>query len=111
MISNIFHPIGASAATPASQANGAVTASVTQITLPTLPGTQGTRDVVYRFVVDGPQSIAWAYGANGNLTLSNGVFMLGNTVETFLVPQGTTTISVIAAATGSTLRLIPGDGQ
>jgi hypothetical protein len=111
MISNIFHPIGASAATPAAQASGAVTASVTQITLPTLPATQGSRDVVYRFVVDGAQAISWAYGTNSNLTVSNGVYMLGNTVETFLVPQGTTTISVIAAATGTTLRLIPGDGQ
>lgn len=103
-----FTPRAANQTTPAAQVNGAVTAAVTQIALPAGPYVSETTG---RFIVDGTQPIAWAYGAQSGLTTGNGCYMLANTVETFGIPAGVTQISVIAAATGSTLRIVVGDGQ
>lgn len=103
-----FSPRASNQTTPAGTANGAVTASVTQITLPNGPYDTET---VGRFVNIGTQTIFWAYGTQSSLSVSNGVPMLPNTVETFSLPPGITTISVIAAATGSTLYVTAGDGM
>jgi len=102
-----FQARGATGTTPAAQTALAVTAAVQQITLPSAPSEGGT----IRVVVDGTQNIAWSYGVSASLNLSNGVHMLANTVETFSVPGGITQLSVIAAATGSTVRVMVGDGQ
>jgi hypothetical protein len=103
-----FQPRGSNQTTPAGTVSGAVTASVTQINLPSAPY---ATDTVGRFVNDGTQEIFWAYGSESGLTTANGVPMLANTVETFSIPAGVTQISVIAGATGSTLRITVGDGQ
>lgn len=102
-----FTPRGANQTTPAAQVSVAVTASILQITLPTLANGEN----VARFMVDGTQPIFWCYGTNANLTTSNGVPMVSNSVEVFGIPAGTQTISVIAGTTGSTLRINLGDGS
>jgi hypothetical protein len=102
-----FQPRAANQTPPRTQVNGAVTAAVTQINLTDSPF---ETECSARFVVDGAQSVAWAYGAQAGLTTGNGVFMLANSVEVFTIPAGITQISVIAAATGSTLRITVGDG-
>lgn len=102
-----FQPRGASGTTPTAQTNIAVTAAVQQLTLPAIPA----EGCSMRVVVDGTANIAWSYGVSSGLTLDNGVHMLAQTVEVYSVPAGTTQLSVIGAATGSTLRVIVGDGQ
>lgn len=102
-----FQPRGASGTTPTANASLAVTASVQQITLPAVPAEGGTM----RIVVSGTQEIAWSYGVSSGLLLTNGVTMVANTVESFTIPGGVTQLSVIAAATGSTIRVHIGDGQ
>lgn len=102
-----FQPRNANQTTPAAQVSGAVTASVTQISL---PSTVGADSLNARFCVQGTDPIAWAYGTQASLTLSNGVFMLPNSVEVFALPPGITTISVISSGTASTLRIVIGDG-
>ncbi|CAB3782101.1 hypothetical protein [Paraburkholderia fynbosensis] len=103
----MFQPRGAQGATPAAQAQIAVTTSVQQINLPAVPVQGGTM----RMVVDGSANIAWSYGVSASLSMTNGVPMLANTIETFTVPDGVTQLSVIGAAAGSTLRIVVGDGQ
>jgi len=102
-----FQPRGATGTTPTANASLAVTASVQQITIPTVSNDGGTM----RIVVSGTQEIAWSYGVSSGLSLSNGVSMLANTVESFAIPGGITQLSVVAAATGSTIRVHVGDGQ
>jgi len=102
-----FQPRGANANPPTAQASGAVGTAVSQINLPNAPYDGET---TARFVVDGTQPIAWAYGSQAGLTYANGVSMLANSAETFMIPMGVSQISVIALAAGSTLRIIPGDG-
>jgi hypothetical protein len=102
-----FQPRGASGNPPAAQASIAVTTAVQQLTLPQLPSEGGTM----RVVVDGTSNIAWTFGVAAGLTMNNGVPMLGNTVESFSIPASVTQLSVIGAATGSTLRVVVGDGQ
>lgn len=102
-----FQPRGASGTTPAAQTNIAVTAAVQQLTLPPVPAEGGSM----RIVVDGTSNIAWSFGVSGSLALGNGVHMLANTIEMFSIPGGITQLSVIGAATGSTLRVMIGDGQ
>ena len=101
-----FQPRGAVGTTPAGQTSIAVTAAVQQLTLPPVPAEGGSM----RLVNAGTQTIYWSYGVSASLSTSNGVPMLPNTVETFSVPGGTTQLSVIAGATGSTLIATVGDG-
>jgi hypothetical protein len=93
---------------PAGTANGAVTAAVTQIALPA--NAPNETECTGRFVNSGTQTIFWAYGTQAGLTVGNGIPMLPGTVETFNIPAGVSTISVIAAAVGSTLYITLGDG-
>lgn len=100
-----FQPRGAAALSATQNtANIAVTAAAQQIPLPLVPAEGGTM----RLVNSGNQVIFWLYG-NLAVTTANGVPMLPNTVETFSTPPGTQ-LSVIAAATGSTLYVTIGDG-
>lgn len=102
-----FQPRGASGTTPNAQTNIAVTASVQQLTLPPIPQEGGSM----RIVVDGTSNIAWSFGVSSGLTIGNGVHMLANTVEAYSIPGGVTQLSVIGASTGSTMRVIIGDGM
>jgi hypothetical protein len=102
-----FQPRGAAQTTPTAQVSGAVTASVTQINL---PATVGSDSLNARFCVHGTDPVSWAYGNQSGLTLGNGVFMLPNSVEVFALPPGFSQISVISSGTGSTLRIVVGDG-
>ena len=54
---------------------------------------------------------SWCYGTNANLTINNGEYMLGNSVEVFALPPGVTQISVIGKAGGSIFRVHIGQGQ
>ena len=103
----VFQPRGATGTTPNSTTNLAVTTAAQQLTLPSIPAEGAT----LRLVCAGTQTVFWSYGASSGLTVSNGVPVLANTVETFFVPGGTTQISLIAAATGSTVYATVGDGQ
>ena len=102
-----FMPRGSNQSPPVGTVSGAVTTGVTQLTL---PGAPYMTETIARFCVQGTSNIAWAYGAQAGLTTSNGVPMLGNTVEEFGIPNGVTQISVIAGSTGSTLSITIGDG-
>jgi hypothetical protein len=102
-----FQPRASNQNPPAGTVNGAVTGSVTQLTL----GVENSAaEASVRLVNVGSQTIFWAYGTEAGLTVANGVPMLPNTVEVFMLPPNTQTISVIAAATGSTLYATVGDG-
>lgn len=102
-----FQPSGANVDPPTANTSLAVTASVQQLTIPVIRSGVGT----IRIVVSGTQEVAWSFGVAPSLTLTNGVAMLPNTVETFTVPPNVTQISVVAAATGSTIRVHTGYGQ
>lgn len=91
-----FQPAGAQGATPTASTTLAVTTSVAQLTLPVWPQAKSLR-----LVNNGAAAIAWSYGVSANLSMTNGVVMLPNTVETFSIPPGTTQLSVIGAAASS----------
>lgn len=99
-----FQPRAANQNPPLSQVAGAGTGSVAQITVPLVQ-----TECTMRIVIDGPSSGAWCYGTQAGLTASNGVFMVGNTVETFSLPAGISTLSFIFAS-GTNFRVIFGDG-
>lgn len=94
--------------TPAAQSNGAVGVAQAAITL---VGAPFAAEASARFLVDGAQNIAWAYGNATGLTYANGCVMLGNSVEVFTIPAGVTQISTISLVAGSTLRIVIGDGS
>jgi hypothetical protein len=102
-----FQPDGSSANPPTCSTQIAVTTAVQQLTLPTSSIQNGS----LRLVVNGTANIAWCYGNNSGLSMTNGVSMLANTVEVFAWPAGVTQISVIGAATGSTLIASVGVGS
>lgn len=104
-----FAPKGLQVDPPTGQVNIAVTTGIQQLALPAAL-TQGNIAVA-RFAVDGTANIAFAWGAPASLTLGNGEFMLANTLEIFAIPAGVTQISVIGSAAGSTLRIMPGEGN
>jgi hypothetical protein len=105
--SGSFTPFGANTATPTAQVELAVTASAQTLTLPTLP--QATQ---VRIAVVGTDPVSWAYGnAVAGLTVANGVPMLGNSVEVFGLPFGTTQLSFISSGTASTVRVVLGEGS
>ena len=101
-----FQPRGASGTTPTAQTALAITAAVQQITLPLIPA-EGCSMLI---AVDGASNVAWSFGISSGLTISNGVFMLANSKETFGVPGGITQLSVIGASAVGTFRVIIGDG-
>lgn len=102
-----FKPID----TASTTTNAAVTGSSAQITLPSMPNASGTGNPVqFRFTNIGTQTIFWAWGTV-TASVSTSTPMLSNTCEVFTAPDGITTISVIAATTGSTLYVTGGFGQ
>lgn len=103
-----FRPRGLEEATPAGQVPLTVSAAVQQVSLP--PSVQYCGGAI-RIVNQGGTGVAWCYGNNGNLTLSNGEFMLPDTVETFQIPRGYTQLSVIGASAAGTFRVHAGEGQ
>lgn len=105
-----FCPRACNQATPAGTVSIAVGASVTSINPPGVPFTSET---IARFIVAGSNTgnvISWCYGTGAGLTATNGCIQLCNTVEIFGIPAGVLFISVIAAAAGSTLYIVIGDG-
>jgi len=104
--SGSFTPVGAATTTPTAQASLAVTASVQTLTLPVWPEANQMR-----IAVVGTDPVSWAYGTRSGLTLGNGVPMLGNSVETFGIAPGTTTLSFISSGTASTVRVVLGEGS
>jgi hypothetical protein len=89
-----------------STTNGAVTASSTQITLPAM-GFDGGQLLITNI---GTQTVFMAYG-NVTASLTTSMPILPNTAQTISAPGGVTQISVIAAATGSTLYTTVGRGS
>lgn len=101
-----FQPRGAIGTTPTAQTAQSITAAVSTFNI-SVPA-DGCSVLI---AVDGASNVAWSYGASSGLTLSNGVFMLSNTKETFTMPGGITQMSVIGASASGTFRVIIGDGQ
>lgn len=103
-----FLPVtGASTST-----NAAVTASSAQITLPTAiaTGPSGTGNPwQLRLCNVGTQTVFWAWGSV-TASVSTSTPIPPNWVEVYSCPEGVSQISVIAAATGSTLYCTAGFG-
>lgn len=100
-----FLPRAANQNPPVTQVTLAVTTAVQQLAVP-----QVETECTIRIVNDGAAAIAWCFGAQSGLTLSNGVYMIPTSVETFTLPAGITQLSVIGSATGSNIRVHFGDG-
>ena len=94
------------AATAASTTSIAVTASNQTLTLSPNGGTQ---DATIRLANIGSQTVFVALGTVTS-AVATSMPILSNTVEVFTLPGGVTTLSVIAAATGSTLYATIGQG-
>ncbi len=90
--------------TPAASTQVAVTTAVQTLTLPAANGGN------MRLVNNGTAAIAWCYGPAANLSMTNGVVMLPNTVEIFDRNQNAAQLSVIGSAAGSTLIAHIGNG-
>lgn len=109
-----FVPRNINLTTPNAQASGAAAGAPSYIDL-TGVGAPYATETVARFIVDGTVAVAWCYNtaavANANLTIANGEYMLGNTLELFGIPSGVIGVTVVAGAGGSTLRICPGDGN
>lgn len=101
-----FTPAGAQGTTPAAQVTLSLTTSVQQVTLPATAYDDNTM----RIVVDGATNVAWSYGVSSGLTLSNGVFQLGNSAVIYTLPPGVTQLSVIGSAASGTFRVVVGTG-
>ncbi|MGY6240550.1 hypothetical protein [Burkholderia ambifaria] len=82
----------------------AVTASAQNMGLPVDAVEGGS----IRMVNIGTQAVYFSFG--GTATVANSMPILPNTEKTFSIPPGTTAISAIAGATGSTLYATLGDG-
>jgi len=94
------------AATAANTSNIAVTASNQTFTLsPTVGSDGGT----VRLANIGTQTVFVAMGTVTSTTTTS-MPVLANSIETFSLPGGVNTLSVIAAATGSTLYATIGQG-
>ncbi|HXP67562.1 MAG TPA: hypothetical protein VN815_18930 [Steroidobacteraceae bacterium] len=100
-----FQPAGMTGNAP----NGTSIAVTTAIQNFALPPT-GSDGGSMRLVNNGNSAISWCYGSSTGLTAINGVVMLPNSVETFSLPGGISTLSVIGAAVGSTLSAAVGQG-
>jgi hypothetical protein len=107
-----FQPRAANQQPPLAQDNIASTTSAVQtLTLTNTAGTGLETECTIRVVNQGTDVTAWCYGTRAGLTLANGILMLPNTVETFSLPAGVTTLSVIGSAGGNTFRVNAGDGM
>jgi hypothetical protein len=96
-----FQPDGGASSTT----NGAVTASSAQITLPAI-GSDGGSLLLTNI---GTQTVFIAYG-NVTASVTTSMPLLAASAQTISVPGGVTQLSVIAAATGSTLYCTAGRG-
>lgn len=97
-----FSPVPSAANTLAQ----AVTATNATFTLPALAiGTE--QSIVLTNI--GTQTAFWAWGTVTS-TVTTSMPLLANSAQVFAVPYGVTTISIIAAATGSTLYATLGTG-
>lgn len=85
----------------------AVTAVNNSFTLTPSVGSDGGS---MRVVNIGTQTIYLAYGSV-TASVATSMPILANTVETFSLPGAVNTLSVIAAATGSTIYVTTGIGQ
>jgi len=92
-------------ATAATTLNIAVTAANQTFTIPAPASNGGT----IRLANVGSQVVFWAYGTVTS-AVATSTPLLPNTAEVFTLPGGVTRLSVIAAATGSTLYATIGEG-
>lgn len=90
---------------PTVTQNLAVTAGAASITL---NNTVGTRQV--RVVNSGGTTNVWV-AFDTTATTTQGMLLLGNTVESFTLPQACTTMSFISTATGMTVYVTVGNGS
>lgn len=95
------------AATAASTTALAVTGSNQALTMSPATGSDGG---TMRIANIGTQTVFIALGTVTS-SVTTSMPMLANTVETFSLPGAVTTLSVIAAATGSTLYVTVGQGS
>lgn len=88
-----------------------VTASVTTTTLATGMTAKAAQNAeCYLFTNSGANTVFFSW-TNANVTTSNGTPVLPNTAQTFKGPPvANATLYVIAAATGNTLFVTPGEG-
>lgn len=89
---------------PTVTQNLAVTAGAAAITL---NNTGGTRQA--RIVTSGGTTNVWI-AFDTTATTTQGMLLLGNTVESFTLPQGCSSISAISTATGMTIYVTIGVG-
>lgn len=94
------------AATAATTSNIAVTTASQTFTLAPSVGADGGS---MRVTNSGTQNIFWALGSV-TASMTTSMVMQPNTTETFSLPGGVNTISVIAPATGSTMYVTVGIG-
>ena len=99
---NPFQPVPTAASTTAL----AVTASNQTLTMSPNGGSM-TRSM--RIAVIGTQTVFVALGTVTS-SVTTSMPILANSVEVFTLPAGLTTLSVIAASTGSTIYVTIGEG-
>lgn len=90
---------------PTVTQNLAVTAGAASITL---NNTAGCRQL--RIVTSGGTTNVWV-AFDTTATTTQGLLLLGGTVECFTVPQGAATLSAISTATGMTIYATVGVGS
>ena len=90
---------------PTVTQNLAVTAGAAAITL---NNTAGTRQV--RIVTSGGTTNVWV-AFDTTATTTQGLLLLGSTVECFTLPQGSSSLSFISTATGMTVYCTIGVGS
>lgn len=92
---------------PTVTQNLAVTAGAASITINNGNSKATARTV--RAVNSGSNAIFIMFDTTA--TTTQGMMMLPNTVESFTLPSGCTTISAIATSTGNTIYITTGDGM
>lgn len=92
---------------PTVTQNLAVTAGAASITINNLNRQASARTI--RAVNSGGSVIFVAFDTTA--TTTQGMMMLPNTVESFTLPNGSTTISALSTTTGNTLYITVGDGM
>jgi len=92
---------------PTVSQNLAVTAGAASIVLNNLNRAKSSRTV--RIANNGSNPVFLSFVTTA--TTTQGMCMLGNTVEVFTLPQECTAVSLIAIATGSTVYVTEGEGQ
>lgn len=88
---------------PTVTQNLAVTAGAVSITLNNTVGTRSVR------VVNNGSTAIWL-AVNATATTTQGMIMLGNTVESFTLPQQATSISFISTGAAGTVYVTTGEG-